>query len=264
MQRDDTAERFLRQTLVAPVGQPLRVAVYSRLASGIRSGVLPVGSLLPRETDLAEMLGISRTPVREALILLEEDGLVSTRRGLGRLIASSTLATGLERFQPIERLLQRPDAETTTRPLGVELQQAGDFVSLNLDLDAAANTWFKESVVSIGGTPAAIAQEHLPAGRYLEEISGRLHELVTVHGEGPETLLQRITEELGPVLDPVSSQVAANVAGDHRAALLNIEETDPVLIMSHSAAYKGRTVYLAKWVISSHIGALPVHQTGSR
>ena len=55
---------------------------YQRVISEIRSGALLPGDRLT-ETDLAERLGISRTPVREAIRQLEADGLVvhTPRRG---------------------------------------------------------------------------------------------------------------------------------------------------------------------------------------
>ena len=65
-------------TVQAPQGQ----GAYRQLLDEIRSGKLRPGMRL-RETDLAERLGISRTPVREAIRQLEADGLVvhSPRQG---------------------------------------------------------------------------------------------------------------------------------------------------------------------------------------
>jgi DNA-binding GntR family transcriptional regulator len=50
-------------------------SVYSRLHEGIVNGKYPPGESLV-ETTLAAQFGISRTPVREALRRLEQDGLV--------------------------------------------------------------------------------------------------------------------------------------------------------------------------------------------
>ncbi len=61
--------------------QSLRKQVYNKLREALRSGVI-TGSRLLVERELAEQLGVSRTPVREALALLERDGiLVATGRG---------------------------------------------------------------------------------------------------------------------------------------------------------------------------------------
>ncbi len=41
---------------------------------------------LPREEKLVELLGVSRTALRDALVLLERDMLITRRRGLGTMI----------------------------------------------------------------------------------------------------------------------------------------------------------------------------------
>jgi DNA-binding GntR family transcriptional regulator len=56
----------------------LRARVYSAVRDAIVSGDLAPGARL-RDQDLAERLGVSRTPVREALQRLEDDGLIETR-----------------------------------------------------------------------------------------------------------------------------------------------------------------------------------------
>ena len=54
-----------------------------QLATAIRLGVYPRGSTLPPERDLAEMLGVSRATLREAMAALRQAGLVETTRGRG-------------------------------------------------------------------------------------------------------------------------------------------------------------------------------------
>jgi DNA-binding GntR family transcriptional regulator len=58
-----------------PQGATLRDDVYSVIAEAILDGRLEPGSTL-RDVDLAESLGVSRTPVREALQRLQRIGLV--------------------------------------------------------------------------------------------------------------------------------------------------------------------------------------------
>ena len=64
-------------------GTPLYVQVANSLKEAIVSGEYPVGSLLPTEDSLCEHFSVSRYTVREALRLLRNDGLVSSRRGAG-------------------------------------------------------------------------------------------------------------------------------------------------------------------------------------
>ncbi len=53
------------------------------LRARIRSGEWPEGMALPAERDLAAQTGLSRTTVREALRILEIDGLIQIRPGRG-------------------------------------------------------------------------------------------------------------------------------------------------------------------------------------
>ena len=55
--------------------ESLRAKVYAKLRSGLRHGVIGQQSLTT-ERDLAAELGVSRTPIREALALLVHDGLI--------------------------------------------------------------------------------------------------------------------------------------------------------------------------------------------
>ena len=60
--------------------QTLREQVYAELLAAIVSGAMPPDSRL-RDRDLAADLHVSRTPVREALQRLEDEGLVQTVPG---------------------------------------------------------------------------------------------------------------------------------------------------------------------------------------
>lgn len=61
-------------------GKILSDEVYKRIGAAILEGTLPAGVRL-RDVDLAAQLGISRTPVREALQRLEHFGLVEIAVG---------------------------------------------------------------------------------------------------------------------------------------------------------------------------------------
>ena len=71
---------------------PLRERVYHLVQRAIISGELHPGQRV-RDLDLAIQLGVSRTPVREALQRLEDEGLVETLPGaLTRIVPLDTQA----------------------------------------------------------------------------------------------------------------------------------------------------------------------------
>ncbi|MPZ63359.1 MAG: FCD domain-containing protein [Propionibacteriales bacterium] len=68
-----------------PRPAPLRESVYGALTELIIAGTLQPGQHLV-EIELAQMLGVSRQPVREALQRLHNEGWVDLRPGLGALV----------------------------------------------------------------------------------------------------------------------------------------------------------------------------------
>ncbi|MCX4767303.1 GntR family transcriptional regulator [Streptomyces sp. NBC_01275] len=62
----------------APGGRRMALDVHSRLRGMILSGELPPGSAL-LQAEMARKLGVSRTPMREAFRLLQEEGLIDAR-----------------------------------------------------------------------------------------------------------------------------------------------------------------------------------------
>ncbi|MFC4138770.1 MULTISPECIES: GntR family transcriptional regulator [unclassified Microbacterium] len=254
-------QQFLDRPLTVSVGQPLRVAVYSRLAEGIRAGIFPLASALPRETELGAALGVSRTVVREALMLLEEDGLISTRRGVGRFVADALPVVGLEELRPLEEALADAGDDVGVRQLEFVLQPSTDFVGGRLGLDAEANTWFRESVIERAGEPVALLQEHLPAGRYLSDISTPIAAVLEEAAGDASSLLAALAQRGAASFVSAVCEVTAGVVGSSRGELLGLDETDPVLILTQTASVAAGPVYLAKCIVSAKAGVLSVVQT---
>lgn len=73
-----TADHVLLTPLHVP---PAYAAVVDRVRRSIALGVVLPGEKLPSERALAEGLGVSRVTVREALRVLQGEGLIVTRRG---------------------------------------------------------------------------------------------------------------------------------------------------------------------------------------
>ena len=71
--------------LVIRPNKTIREKVYEYLREGILSGKIKSGDRLV-ESDLAERIGTSRTPVREALHTLEREGLVESLHRVGYVV----------------------------------------------------------------------------------------------------------------------------------------------------------------------------------
>jgi len=130
-------------TVFEPPGrETLRDQIYASLKEAILSGKVRPGEPL-RETEVAEQMGVSQSPVREALRYLEREGLVVTVPRKGTTVVELGAADVEEIYtlrQVIESLAARRAAEKATsddlaklRALIEEMEQAaraGDIVAL--------------------------------------------------------------------------------------------------------------------------------------
>ncbi len=82
----------------------LKDLAYERIKEAIVDLSLPPGSQL-REASLAEQLGISKTPIREAFVRLEKDGLVETVPYRGAVVRDYT-PSDLEEIFELRGLLE--------------------------------------------------------------------------------------------------------------------------------------------------------------
>ncbi|NJC24515.1 GntR family transcriptional regulator [Arthrobacter pigmenti] len=245
--------------LTAQPGMPLRVAAYSRIAEAVRRGSLLPGSLLPTEAELGAAMEVSRTVVREALMLLEEDGLVRARRGVGRFVAESLPRMGIERIQPFEELFAVSGHALSLQRIQTVCQPASEFIAPGIGAQPEDEFLLWETVISRNGEEIAHLQEHIstqpgtPGAR--DDIAAALA------AQTGGTLLAAIVEVLGPSLGPGQCDVGLTTVGPSRARLLALRPSEPVMVLTQYLRYNGAPFYLAKCLIAARAGHLVVRQT---
>lgn len=126
------------------VRAPLRRQVRERLAAGLLRGTPPPGSGI-NESELSVELGVSRTPLREALLALEREGLVSYLPGRGFFVRPLSVTEAAELYPMLWTLEQLALRNAALRPvadldaldaLNEELRGAGGNPDAMLTLDA--------------------------------------------------------------------------------------------------------------------------------
>ena len=112
---------------------PLYYQLYETLRSQIQDGVWNNGDFFPPIPVLADQFDVATVTVRQALGLLQKDGLVQSRQGRGTVITSSAL-----RLQPLQlestvtEILDlyaedSPDVESIDEGLAMPPLKASDF-----------------------------------------------------------------------------------------------------------------------------------------
>ena len=186
----------------------LRDTVHDRLRDAIVDGTLAPGEVV-RDTELATWLGVSRTPVREALLRLGETGLVRAAPGRSTVVAEIDLAEVREAHAVVASMHRLAVAEAVAR-----------LTPADLDRMQAANTRFARAIES-HDTEAALAADDDFHGVAVEASANRA--LATVLDQfGPVVRrLERLRFASIAAVDSVDLHdrlVAACRAGDADAA----------------------------------------------
>jgi DNA-binding GntR family transcriptional regulator len=180
-------------------------AVLAQLRQAILSGDLPAGSQL-REAYIAEEMGISRSPVREALSRLEEEGLVEKVPFKGAYVAS---------VSP-EAIAEIAGIRTQLEPYAVALAlprlRHADWKSLQRTLDQLQRV--------AGRDAAAQIEKHLAFHRFFYEHSGN-QTLLALWRDWEAKL------RLFFIADHEAFENSRDVAGVHEELLNVIRDGDP-------------------------------------
>ncbi|MFE1911302.1 FadR/GntR family transcriptional regulator [Streptomyces anandii] len=211
-----------RRAVFAPVESRARVeAVVRRIGDAIELGLLADGEQLPGESELAGLLGVSTVTLREALMALRQQGLVTTRRGRG---GGSFVSLPEQPGQ--ERLRARLRGWSSE-----ELRDLGDHwaaLSGAAALLAAERTGpddlrpLLRSVEELAGAPDAAARSR---------VYGRFHVELAAAAQSARLTREQVTlqTEVGALLCLVlaSDEYREEVADRHRAVIRAVQDEAP-------------------------------------
>ena len=142
--------------------QTLTEATKQELRDAIARGLYRPGSQLPAESELVQLLGVSRTVVREALRLLEEDGLITRRHGVGTFVRRHAILHNLNFNFGTTEMIRSAGLKPGTPHLDVQLAPASDEVAEALNLPVGTPVVVVERVRSADGKPVVYTYDYIP------------------------------------------------------------------------------------------------------
>lgn len=147
-----------------------------RLRKQITSGAWPVGTRIPPEPELTELIGVGRNTVREAVQSLVHAGMLERRQGSGTyVISDSELGTAMGRqiagahqrdVLEVRRCLeveaarlaaQRRSAAQLTELTELHDLRAAAYATGDLDTATEADLAFHRRIVEASGNPVLLA-----------------------------------------------------------------------------------------------------------
>lgn len=166
-----------------PLHHQIKVAVLQ----GVEEGWLQPGEQLPRERELAEALGVSLAPVRQAMADLTKEGYVDRTRGKGTFVRDRKLVEKIQILGSFHDSVRRPGLEPTVKVLSSEFVTPAHEIAVALAL-RGQQAWCLRRLALLDGEPLALLTAWLPP-RYARGVidldlgEGSLYEaLARVHG----------------------------------------------------------------------------------
>ncbi|WP_338674002.1 GntR family transcriptional regulator [Streptomyces sp. SCSIO 30461] len=237
------------------------VILYERIADAIHEGTYPPGSTLPSEPRLAAELGVSRPALREALLLLQEDGLLTVRRGVGRTVNDQQPRRGFEQIQPLEEQLAPGGAPLRVRALLRTVEEPTDFTTQHLHAPARAELRFWESLLTGDGAAAALSQEWAAA----DEVLARAHPAFADALRATETertsMLAVLAGASRGLALTAHAGVTATSLGQRRGAQLDRPADTPAVLVTQVVRAGDIPIMAAKHMLPTGAPALSVVQS---
>jgi GntR family transcriptional regulator len=171
---------------------PRYYAIWRTLWSRITSGFYPAGSLLGTEVAMAAEFGVSRVTLREALALLERDGLIERRRSFGTFVAPNVVPRGVVEFTGyLEDIILQADA-SHTEFFERETVDAPARVALALQIPEGTPVMRLRRLRVAAGHPRIWLTDYLlePVGARFSDDELRAGSLIQRLDESPDTRIE--------------------------------------------------------------------------
>lgn len=156
---------------------PLYVKVYNELLEKINNGEF--NEKLPPEKVLAESLNVSRTTLRQALLVLQEDRIIYKIRGSGTYInkkQGQQIKKGIENFFSIKEMFDEVEGKKfCIKDLQISIEETDKVSAKLLEVDDGSILWVVSRKYVVDDLICAYAIDFIPKAGNNEEILAKLN-----------------------------------------------------------------------------------------
>jgi GntR family transcriptional regulator len=158
-----TQEKFIASS---PINRPTHTTLTDQtvlaIQEAIRLGKFPPGSQLPSEMELLQMMGISRTTLREALRILEEQRFIRKSRGRGTFVMDRAIIKDMSRNFGITEMISQAGYTAGTRDFKIFTDQASKTLAEKLSIPDESTIVVIERVRTANNIPIVWTRDIMP------------------------------------------------------------------------------------------------------
>ena len=213
-------------------------SVINRLTDAMRNKDLKPGDRIPPEPELAEVLGVARSSVREAIKILTYLGVLESKRSEGTFVCDGYSESMIDPM--VYGIILNQDSFENL----MELREMTEVGMMRLAIDHHSEGELDELRELIDEMDDAVKDREDPVGKFFD-VDNRFHDKIAEMGKNPmadkvnrvvRTLTYAVRQQT--VSDMISSGKTGELIDAHRQLLEAIREGDP-----HGLSGKVRSSY---------------------
>ena len=176
---------------------------------------------LPSEGAIAKILGVSRNTLREAYIMLENEGIILRRHGIGTFIAKPPMIQdSLNEFSPFAQIIRKGGFIPSSEVLSVEIVQPEARISDVFGIDASEKIRRIKRLVKADEQTAIFVDDY---------ISPLVQHIDVDWSDFNGNMVQLLGSSLKTPLHQIQSKIRAGALSSEISQYFELPEGTPVL-----------------------------------
>ncbi|MFC0560754.1 GntR family transcriptional regulator [Halalkalibacter alkalisediminis] len=199
--------------------------IIEKIKKDIESGKLEPGEKLPSEYKLAKDLGVSRTTLREALRILEEESIVIRKHGIGTFINKKPIfSSGIEELISITDMIKMEGKTPGTRLLFSDYVDPIDEDKIELKLSDQESVFLVKRIRTANNDPMIYCIDKIP-GHLIPQGS---------EFEKEESLFHFMDDEAAVTISYATAFIETIGYHEEISKILECEKGTPLLVLKQT------------------------------
>ena len=207
-------------------GIPLYYQIMRNLKEQIVSGKLGPGDRLPSEAEQTRRFGVSRVVIRQALRILEEQGLIVRVKGKGTFVSEAVAEDAAPRISGSLEDLIHIGVDTTIKVIEFRMVKATVDLAEVFGVKAGDDLFHVQRIRLVSGKPLAVLVNHLPFS---------IGAAIPLSDLTKEPLIVLIEKRSGVHIEWASQVFQAVAADEEMSQLLEVDILTPLLKLTLTA-----------------------------
>lgn len=205
---------------------PYYEQIVDQVRTLIKKNKLKQGQTFCSEGDIAQLLGVSKMPVRQAFQKLHSEGLLVIAKGKRPIIGSGRVPWNFQQLRGFSEEMRRRGLVPSAKLLSMKLIEPELEVAQALKLSPEERVYCATRLRLVNGDPVAVVTSYLPA---------RIFTGIDHQDLEKQSLYHIFEHSYKRKLDWAEEVIGASVAGEEEAGVLEASIGIPILVIKETS-----------------------------